>query len=214
MIEFDKVINDLGEIIEFVDSEEYYKGVLITDKSAYTITDKIIAKIVFLQNTFDSIIGIPYKMGFEFSEDICDEESIKSIKYANKRMRMYSDTLIYINKDEVLNHIRKRYNSDAKQKKMELFIKTDNGISLEFNPKKKSVSVSKSVYKINELVRVCPNFRVLGGGIKVDTLLFYKALNNSLFNDCVRLEVNNKFNFIKLSCLNNEAKVNFIIKGN
>ena len=108
MIEYDEIIDNLSKIIEVTDNYAY-KGVLIANKSAYIAADKVIAKVVFLKRDFTSVIGVPFKKGYEFSEDIYDEHLLKSIKYIDKRIRMYSDTLFYINKNKILNHIKQKY---------------------------------------------------------------------------------------------------------
>jgi len=185
--------------------------IFLHNKSAYMLGEKTKGKIEFLNRSFETLVGIPFNKGFEYSENITNKILSENINIINKLARTYCETLFYIDKVKLIKFIDDNYNSLAKLNKMKLTITTVPHIRFNFKPIKKSTSVFESEYIISEPVRVSPNFRVKDEEIVLNSLLFYEVINNELFSQIIKMEINKEKKFIRLACVNDNVKVKFII---
>lgn len=205
------VIDELYNISKIDNlSNPNFNGIILYNKSAYYINIFLKIKIDVFKRKFNNVVGLPFE-NYEYSEDIYNKDILNQIEEVDNEMRMYSSSLFYANKDKIINFIESKYSTAAKRRKMILNIKLNTNIMFNFMVKKKSTSVSNSLY--NPTIGVCPNFRLYNEEINIDTSLFYDVLKNKLLKGCVKIEIDSKNNFLRISCYNKGIKVNFLIKG-
>lgn len=209
--QYDKVLGCLAEFKSITKYINIHQDIFLYGKSAYMFGRNINSKIDFLERRFEKIARIPFGENFESSNDIEHEMLSDRITEANEKCRAYCDTLFYINKYELLDFINSNYNSIAKLNKIILTIELDDGVKFKFAPKKKSVSVFPSEYKIDTSVQVCPNFRIEFGQLSISALLLQKVLENELLGKNVRIEINTRKGFLRASCITENINAKFVI---
>ena len=210
MKECDSVFNALSNFKSILKFDRVNPQIFLHNKSAYILGEKMKGRVEFFNREFEDLVSIPFNKNFEHSKNINNNILIENINTVNKLSRTYCETLFYIDKTKLIDFIKSNYDSAAKLNKIKLTIETAP-IRFNFKPIKKSVSVFESEYIISDFIKVCPNFRLSNSKIVLDALLFYEIINNELFTQITKIEINNKKNFIRIACINNGIKVKFII---
>lgn len=207
----EKVINSLSGLKTLIKYDNTIPEVYFHKNSAYMLGDKLNAKIECLERKFESVTKIPMGTDFESSED-CDDFDINiKIGIVNEKCRAYCDTLFYIDKFELLEFMNSKYNSIAKLNKIKLVIELNDGIKFKFTPFKKSTSVFPSEYRIDTTINIFPNFRIESGEIYISALLLHQALNNDLLDRYVKIEINTRKGFLRVSGVKESVVSKFTI---
>lgn len=207
---FNQILDALSYFKSILKYDRIYPNILLHGKSAYIEGEHIKGKVEFFNREFDELVTVPFGKAFEFSETPRDMTLTVEVDKINKLARNYCDTLFYIDKNSIIDFMDKNYNSSAKLNKILMSVIPIPEPRLNFKPVKKSTSVFESEYLVDTTKRIYNNFRLGEDSVAVNALLFHEAIKSSIFTDILKIEIS-KRKFIRVSCVNNEISVKFII---
>lgn len=208
---FNSVISALSCFKTAIKYERVTPYVLLYGGSAYIEGEWIKAKIDFTDTCFEEITSIPFGKTFEYSENPRDSLLAMEINKINKLARSYCDTLFHLERLSLMEFMDYNYNSLAKLNKVNAKVVSEPEPRFYFHLLKKSTSVYESEYIVDTTKQIHPSFRLSSSSVNISAIMLYLAITNPILSNTIKIEVNSRLGFVRVSCSHDNIRARFII---
>lgn len=214
---YDAIIKELSKLKLSDKYEPMIDSIYLHGHSMYVISQSMSVEVdlsSFTDTSFERPIYMPLSGDFESSDNVTDEKELSRLYQAKKFLSKHCDTLIFFNRERVVDYVNKSYGSHAKANKMVAEVKIDDRIAISFNPTKKSTSVLQGGIDESIIIKPRPRIRAIKSCINVKLLPLTLALDNLLLSETIKLEIDRDCQFLRISCFHDGFRVKFSVLSN